>query len=65
MTLKCIGHAEYKGVENQRRTRMPACGDRVEVTIDNKPVLARAADVTSPPASVAGTYHVHADEIGT
>jgi hypothetical protein len=68
MMLKCISQTEYKSVEIQRRTRIPACGDLVEVTVDSKPVLARVTrvtDVTSPSGSVDGTYRVHADEIGT
>lgn len=66
MRLKRVGNAMYEDVETQHRTRMPASGDLVEMTVNNKLVLGRVAYVTPPPAgAIAGTYYVHVDEIGS
>jgi hypothetical protein len=65
MMLRRVGQAEYQSVEFQHRTRMPAPGDLVEVTVDKKQVLGRVAHVKYHSAGIAGTYYVHVDEVSS
>lgn len=63
MMFRRFGEAEYRHAEVQHRTRMPAHGDLVEITVDSNPVLGRVASVTAE-VGTAATVWVHVDEIG-